>query len=47
MQHEREALGGRERLEHDVQRDADAVRDERLVLRARLLADGDDRLGHP
>ena len=47
VQHEREALGGRERLEHDVQRDADAVRDERLVLRARLLADGDDRLGHP
>ena len=33
VQHEREPLGGRERLEHDEQREPDRVGEQRLLLR--------------
>src|SRR5262249_5753652 len=47
VQNEREPLGRRKRLEHDVEREPDAVRDQRFVLRGRAVVDRDDRLRHP
>ena len=38
VQHEREPLGGRQRLEHDEQREPDRVGEQRLAARGRWLA---------
>ena len=47
MQHEREALGRRQRVEDDEQREPDRVGEDRLVLGIGVSVDGDDRLGEP
>ena len=45
VQHERETLGGRQRLEHDEQRQPDGVGQQRLVLGIDAVRAADDRLG--
>jgi hypothetical protein len=47
VQDEREPLGGRQRLQHHQQSQADRVREQRLLLRIVALVDADDRLGEP
>jgi hypothetical protein len=47
VQDEGEPLGRCERLEHDVEGEADTVGDECFLLRGRRAVDRDDRLGHP
>ena len=47
VQDEREPFGGSERLEHDVEGEADAVGDQSLVLGRGRAVDRHDRLGHP
>ena len=46
VQHEREALGRLEHLEHDEQREADRVGEERLLLGVDAVRRADDRVGH-
>ena len=46
VQHEGDAFGRRERLEHHQQREADGVGQQRSVLRARSVGAVDDWLGH-
>jgi len=46
VQHEREPLGGGERLEHHQQREADRVGQERFVLGVGLVREAHDRVGH-
>jgi hypothetical protein len=46
VEHEREPLGGVQRLEDHEQREADEVGQERLVLRVGRVDAVDDRLGH-
>jgi hypothetical protein len=46
VQHEREPLGGGERLEHDQQRKTDRVSQQRLVLGVGAIHAVDDRLGY-
>ena len=45
VQHEREPLGRRQRLEHDEQREPDRVGQQRLVLGVGAVGAVDDRLG--
>jgi hypothetical protein len=47
VQHERQPLGGLQRLEHDQEGEADRVGQERLVLRVRPVRAVDDRLRYP
>ena len=47
VQHEGEPLGRRQRLEHDEQREADRVGEQRLLLGVGLVVDAHDRLGQP
>ena len=47
MQHEREPLGRRQRLEHDEHGDTDRVREQRLVLGIAGGVDADDGLRQP
>src|SRR5581483_5496299 len=47
VQDECEPLGRSERLEHDVEGEADAVGDQSLVLGARTIVQRHDRLRHP
>jgi hypothetical protein len=46
VEHEREPLGGAQRLEHHEQRETDGVGDQRLVLGVGAVGAVDDRLGH-
>jgi hypothetical protein len=45
VQHKHEPLGRRQRLEHDEQRQADRVRQQRLVLGIHPVGTVDDRFG--
>jgi hypothetical protein len=45
VQDERQALGGRQRLQHDEQRQTDRVGQQRLVLGVHAGGVGDDRIG--
>jgi len=47
VEDECEPFGRSERLENDVEGEADAVGDERLLFRSRRAVDRDDRLRHP
>jgi hypothetical protein len=47
VEHEREPLRGRQRLEHDEQGEPDRVDEERLLLGVDLGVDAHDRLGQP
>ncbi len=47
MQHEGEAFGGAERLEHHLQGQADRVGEQRLLLRVGRVLRADHRVGHP
>ena len=46
VQHEREPLGGRERLEHHEQRETDRVGQQRFVLGVEPIRAAHDRVGH-
>jgi hypothetical protein len=46
VEHEREALGRRERLQHDEQGETDGVAEERLLLRVDAALPAHDRVGH-
>lgn len=47
MQHERQALGGRQRFEHDQERDPDGVGHHDVALRTLVQRRGHDRLRQP
>jgi hypothetical protein len=46
VEYEREALGRAQRLQHDEQREADGVGQQRLVLRVGSVGAVDERVGH-
>ena len=46
MEHERQPLGGGQRIEHDVECQSDRVGQERFVFGVHSVRAADDRIGH-